>query len=145
MALLLSIFPLPEAWQPFRPTWVFLVLSYWIIALPHRIGIMWAFIWGLLLDGLLGTSLGLHSFALCIAAFVLQLNYQRIRLYPYWKQALTLSVISFIYLLIIVWLSRLTGVKSDTDLFWVVALINGALWPWLFILLRDLRRYFKVM
>lgn len=80
IGMVLDIFPLPESWQSFRPSFTFLVLAYWIIALPHRIGLLWAFITGLALDALLGTTLGLHSFALAILTFILQLNHQRLRL-----------------------------------------------------------------
>ena len=56
IALILSVIPLPESWLPYRPDWILLVFSYWVIALPHRIGLLWAFVWGLIFDAL-GRSL----------------------------------------------------------------------------------------
>ncbi|GAA4362943.1 rod shape-determining protein MreD [Kangiella marina] len=144
IALILSVIPLPESWQPYRPDWVFLVFSYWVVALPHRIGLLWAFVWGLIFDGLLGSTLGLHSFTFCIVAFILQLSYLRIRLYPIWKQALTMGGLSLLYLALVLWLSRITGSPESSFDYWLSAGINALLWPWLFILLRDIRRYFKV-
>ncbi|NVK20953.1 MAG: rod shape-determining protein MreD [Kangiellaceae bacterium] len=145
IALILSIFPLPEAWQAYRPSWLLLVVSYWAIALSYRFGLLWAFVWGLMLDALLGTTLGLHSFALCVVVFIVHLNHKRIRLFPHWKQALTMGSLSVLYLAIVLWLSRLTGKPAPDWDYWFAALINAVLWPWLFILLRDLRRYFKVV
>lgn len=144
IALILTVIPLPESVQPFRPDWLFLVLAYWVVALPHRIGLLWAFIWGLIFDALLGSVLGLHSFGLCVLVFILKLNFQRIRIYPIWKQALTMGGLSLIYLALVLWLSRITGSPESTLLYWLSAVVNILLWPWLFILLRDLRRYFRV-
>jgi rod shape-determining protein MreD len=144
IALILTVIPLPDSWQPFRPDWLFLVLAYWVVALPHRIGLLWAFIWGLIFDALLGSTLGLHSFSLCILVFILQLNYLRIRIYPIWKQALTMGGLSLLYLALVLWLSRITGSPESELTYWISAGINALLWPWLFILLRDIRRYFKV-
>ena len=144
IGLILTVIPLPESWQPYRPDWLFLVLSYWVVALPHRIGLLWAFIWGLIFDALLGSILGLHSFSFCILVFILQLNYLKIRIYPIWKQALTMGGLSLFYLALILWLSRITGSPESSWTYWISAAINAVLWPWLFILLRDIRRYFKV-
>ncbi|AKE52693.1 rod shape-determining protein MreD [Kangiella geojedonensis] len=144
IALILTVIPLPESWSPYRPDWILLVFSYWVIALPHRIGLLWAFIWGLIFDALLGSTLGLHSFTLCVIAFILQLNYLRIRIYPIWKQALTMGGIALLYMALVLWLSRVTGSPESTWTYWISAAIDAVLWPWLFILLRDIRRYFKV-
>jgi len=38
-AMMLTIVPLPELLRQFRPEWAALVLMYWCMALPHRIGI----------------------------------------------------------------------------------------------------------
>ena len=35
----LMILPMPEWARPLRPQWVTLVLLYWAIALPHRVGV----------------------------------------------------------------------------------------------------------
>ena len=145
VGMILDIFPLPESWLPFRPTFTFLVLAYWIMALPHRVGLLWAFITGVALDALLGTTLGLHCFALALLTFILQLNHQRIRLFPLWKQAMTMTFLSVIYLAVVLWLARLTGKPESNSLYWIAALTNGILWPWLFVLLRDIRRYFRVV
>lgn len=144
IALILAVIPLPESWQPFRPNWLFLVLMYWVVAIPHRVGLLWAFIWGVIFDALMGTPLGLHSFSFCVITFILQMNHKRIRIYPFWKQALTLGGLSLLYLALVLWLSRITGGSESTLSYWYSSAVNALLWPWLFILLRDIRRYFRV-
>ena len=45
--LLLSVSPLPEFMQIGRPLWVALLLTYWVLALPHRVGMTTAWVLGL--------------------------------------------------------------------------------------------------
>ena len=141
--MVMTLFPLPEAWQQWRPSWVMLVLSYWVIMIPDRVGLLWALICGLLLDAILNTAMGLNGFALAITTFMLLLLYKRIRLFPLWKQALSIAFISGIFIAITFWLGRLTG-KSIESIAWQGMVINGVLWPWLFLLLNQVSRYFKV-
>jgi len=58
MAFMLSALPMLEWVQWGWPEWVLIVYLYWVIALPHRFGLGWAFILGLLLDLLQGNHLG---------------------------------------------------------------------------------------
>lgn len=143
LATVMALFPMPDSWQAWRPSWVMLVLSYWVIALPDRVGLLWAFVCGLVLDVLLNTSLGLHSFALSMTTFMLQLLYKRIRLFPYWKQGLSIAVISSVYIAVTYWLGKLTG-KSLESIAWQAMLLNGILWPWIYMILKQLSAYFRV-
>ena len=59
IAYLLAIVPFPEWAMNYRPEWVPMVLIYWVMALPYRIGIGSAWIVGLVLDILEGSILGL--------------------------------------------------------------------------------------
>ncbi len=134
---------MPDSWQIWRPSWVMLVLSFWVLYIPERVGLFWALIVGLMLDVILNTSMGLHGFALAITTFILQLLYKRIRLFPLWKQGLSLAIVSAVYLAITYWLGRLTGKSIDT-LPWIGIVLNGILWPWIYLLLKQIAGYFKV-
>ena len=70
IAMLLTILPMPDWARPFRPQWVTLVLLYWAIALPHRIGVGSGFLVGIVLDVLTGTLLGQHALGLTIVTFI---------------------------------------------------------------------------
>ena len=56
VAMLLMILPMPDWARPFRPQWVTLVLLYWAIALPHRVGVGSGFATGIVLDVLTGDT-----------------------------------------------------------------------------------------
>ena len=50
VALMLTLVPLPLWAEVLRPEWVTLVLIYWCIALPQRIGVFTGWLAGLMLD-----------------------------------------------------------------------------------------------
>ena len=58
VAFLLAGVPLPDSLDRFRPDWVAMVLIYWGMALPHRVGIGVGWLVGLLLDVGRGALLG---------------------------------------------------------------------------------------
>jgi rod shape-determining protein MreD len=144
IALVLQIMPMPSVADVYRPDWVLLVLSYWALALPNRVNIGVAFIIGLVLDILLGTSMGVHSLAMCISIYVLAANYQRLRNYSVWQQAIMIGTMSAFYNLIIFWLQHLlTDIYFLFDYLWPV-ITSMVIWPWIFWLLRKVRRQLRI-
>jgi rod shape-determining protein MreD len=144
VAFVLQIMPMPIVADQFRPDWVLLVLSYWALALPNRVSVGIAFLCGITLDILLGTSLGVHSFALCISVFVLSANYQRLRNYSLWQQAVVIGILAALYHLVVFWLQHLqTDVNFLFTFLWPVV-TSMAMWFWVFALLRKLRRHFRI-
>jgi len=143
-ALMLSALPLPEELQWWRPEWVLLVLLYWIVALPTRVGLGTAWILGILLDVLGGSLLGLNALALTIVAYVMILVYQRVRMFSWLQQVLFVFALVALDQIIVHWVKGILGVSSQTLMFLVPALISAVLWPVLFMLLRGVRRGFNV-
>ena len=144
IAMLLDILPLPDTLQSYWPEWVALVLLYWVVALPQRVGIFVAWIVGLFVDALQGSLLGLHALSFSLMAYFSLLLYQRIRLFPRWKQSLVIAMLVGIYLLIAFWLKIITEPVEKQFSYWFPMVTSALLWPWLFVLLRDLRRQFRV-
>lgn len=143
-AMMLTILPLPSWAVWLRPEWVMLVVVYWCLALPERISVGIAWVIGLLLDVLLGTLLGQHALALAVVAYFIVKFYPRIRLYPIWQKTLVVFILSVIYLGLLYWVQGLMGILPNSWGFWIPALTTALLWPWVFIILRDLRRKFNV-
>ncbi|MCU7812927.1 MAG: rod shape-determining protein MreD, partial [Candidatus Thiodiazotropha sp. (ex Notomyrtea botanica)] len=90
MGYFLTLIPLPEWAQTFRPQWVALILIYWCMALPERVGVGLGFIFGLLLDVLTGTLLGQHALGLSVVAFVTIKLHLRVRVMPLRQQVFTI-------------------------------------------------------
>ncbi len=144
VALVLTLLPLPPWAAPYRPDWVALVLIYWCLALPERVsvGISWSM--GLLLDGLSGTLIGQHALGLSVMAFLTAKLHQRIRLFPIWQQSLTVMLLLAMNQMMVLWVNGILGRPPHSWLYWAPSLIGLLLWPWVFGLLRDLRRRFRV-
>ena len=60
LAFLLQLTPLPQAFLPLKPYWIALVLIYWSIEAPERVGLGFAFLIGLAGDLLTGQLLGMQ-------------------------------------------------------------------------------------
>jgi len=142
VALMLNMLPLPDWANYSRPDWVTLVLIYWAMALPQIAGVLLAFIFGLLLDVSHTTLLGQHAVALVLIIFMVQRLYLRVRVYTLIQQAFFVGILLVIKQLIVLWVSGITDNAPDTKLYFLPALVGAIIWPWLFILLRDIRRRF---
>lgn len=144
IALVLQIMPMPSVVSIYRPDWVFLVLGYWALALPTRVNVGVAFFVGLILDILLGTSIGVHSFAMSLSIYVLAENYQRLRNYSVWQQAVIIGILGALYNLIVFWLMHLlTDIYFLMTYMWPVV-TSMVMWPWVFWLLRRVRRQLRL-
>ncbi len=143
-ALALTILPMPTAFADYRPEWVAIVLLYWIMALPHRVGIFSAWMLGIALDVLKGALLGQHALALAIAAFLMLHLHLRLRMYPFWQQSVVIGLILLIYQALLFWIYDMTSDITLSWPYWIPSLIGAVLWPWLFIILRDVRRRYNV-
>ena len=144
VALWLSVLPLPEWARWARPEWVALVLVYWVIALPQRIGIGMAWITGLALDLIEGAPLGENALALAVIAYLALILYQRLRMYAAWQQAGVVFVLVGINQLLCHWVQTMTARVTPTLMFLLPALVSGLVWPSLFLMLRFLRRRYRV-
>jgi len=144
IALMASIMPLPLSVDAFRPDWVLIILIYWTMALPGRVNIITAWVMGFLLDVLLGSVLGVHAAAMAIAIYIVAENFQKIRNFSVWQQALITGVLAALYHLVVFWLQRfLIDVTFLTSYLYPV-ITSIILWPWMFLLMRKVRRHFSI-
>ena len=145
IAYLLAILPFPQWGMNWRPEWVPMVLIYWAMALPYRIGIGFAWVAGLVLDILEGSILGLNAMALVIIAYVTLSLHQRLRMFSSLQQAGMVLVLVGLNLMFCHWLQILTGqTVPSNQMFLMAALTSAVVWPSLFYLLRQIRRSFDV-
>jgi rod shape-determining protein MreD len=145
LSLLLNTIPLPLWVDRFRPDWLSLALIYWCMALPHRINVGTGWIWGLVSDAAKGAVLGQHALALAVVAFLTVKNYRRIRVFPLWQQTLSILVLLLINQALVFLINGVIGYPPRD--WWCLSPALGGmlLWPWVFTLLRDLRRRYRIV
>ena len=90
-AMVLSIAHLPLSWPDWlsllRPNWLVVVLFFWVVELPHRVGLIGTWTLGLLVDVLLAEPLGLNGLILAGVTYVSWRFYERLRMYSALQQS----------------------------------------------------------
>ncbi len=144
VAYMLTIVPLPEWARLARPEWAALVLIYWCMAVPHRVGVVIGWLVGLGQDAVQATLLGQHALAYALVAYLVLRLHQRIRVYPLPQQALIVLVLLLLSNLVQAWISGLANQPVPGAAYWLPPLIGTLLWPWVFVIMRGVRRRFSV-
>ncbi|HQX92417.1 MAG TPA: rod shape-determining protein MreD [Thermomonas sp.] len=139
LALLLGVAPLPDWLQPLRPYWLALVLAYWLLEVPDRVGLGVAFGLGLLADLAFGGLLGEQALRLVVLAFIMERFRPRLRFFPMSQQALTLGVLLLNDRVISSVIHVVMGVSQPAPAYWLAPLLGMLLWPPLHLLLDSLR------
>ena len=139
VALLLGLLPLPPVLQPLRPYWLALVVAYWVIEDPNRVGLGFAFLVGLLADLTFGSLLGEQALRLLVMAFILQRFRARLRFFPLSQQALAIGGLLLNDRIVTTVIHVLLGIPILPSAFWLAPLVGMLLWPPLFLLMDALR------
>jgi rod shape-determining protein MreD len=126
IGMLLSVSPLPQFMEILRPLWLALLLAFWALAMPQKVGMVTAWCLGLAEDVLYGTLLGQNALILTLITFLVLSLQQRLRMFPMWQQSLVILVIFGLAQLVL------------------PALVSALLWPWISYGLRGLRRRYKI-
>lgn len=139
LALVLTLMPLPEALRVAKPFWVALVVIYWALESPERMGLGRAFALGLVCDLLTGSLLGEQALRLVVLAFITLRLRSRLRFFPMAQQ--TLAVLAMLVNdRVVMLMIRSFAESSPVELSHLAGPIAGALlWPWVFLLLDGLR------
>jgi rod shape-determining protein MreD len=148
-AMVLAVVHVPESWPQWlgwlRPAWVAMVIFYWVMELPHRIGLIAAWVLGALVDVLLAEPLGMNGVILAAITYVAWRFYERLRMYSIFQQC---GVVFLLVLGAEVTRALVLNVVADRALSWGVAgppLISLLLWPFVALALGRLRLQFRVV
>lgn len=145
VGLFLQIMPWSSIIYMLKPSWLLLILIYWVLALPHRVGITTAFIVGLIWDVFSGTVLGVHAFMFSCVAYLVLFRYQLLRNLALWQQSFVVFGLSlFANILLYVFEIIIYQSLSASPTFVLSSISNGVLWTWMFLLLRQIRRRFAI-
>ena len=96
IAMALMILPLPHWALYARPQWVLVVLIFWLIYAPRKIGPFIAWCIGLYVDLLMGDLLGEHALIFVLFSYVVQRYLRVIQAMPVWQQTLAVGVGTFL-------------------------------------------------
>ncbi len=142
-AMLLSVVHLPESWPEWlgwlRPNWVVLVLFFWVIEVPHRVGLIAVWGAGLFVDVLYADPIGLNGLILAGVTYVGWRFFERLRMYSVFQQCgillLLVTAAELLRLLVV-------GIGSERQWGWhalLSPLATMVVWPLMFLFLLRLR------
>jgi rod shape-determining protein MreD len=129
LALILAIVPLPHALDIARPELLLLLVIYWSLSAPRIAGLMFAWLAGLLIDVLKGTTLGQHALAFVLVGYFTHKFQLRMRIFPIWHQTLTVFMLLAVYQFLIFWTDGILGQPITTWARWLPVLTSTVLWP----------------
>jgi rod shape-determining protein MreD len=138
-SLLLMLVPLPALLEPFKPYWPALVLLYWALESGDRVTLGLAFALGLGADLLDGVLLGEQALRLTALAFIALRFRSRLRFFPMWQQTLAVLALLVNDRILLLVVRAFAGESLPPVTWWVAPFVGAVLWPFLFLLLDDLR------
>lgn len=138
-ALMLTIVPLPEIAEPYRPDWVALTLIYWSMRFPKSYSVGGAWIVGIVLDVAQGTLLGQHALALSLVIYISVKFHLQFRQFPVTQLAATVFALLALYQFILFWVNGVAGVSAPAATYWGPVISGTAIWPLISFLFAGMR------
>lgn len=144
VAFILTLLPMPDWTIWLRPAWVLMVLTYWATVMPYRVNVGTAWVLGLCLDVLNGSLLGEHALALTLVCYLVIRMHARFRMFPLIQQGLFVFLFVLLYQFLLFCVQGFIGELPQSWLYWFSSITSMVLWPWVFVIMHDLRRRFRV-
>ncbi len=145
VASVLAIIPLPDNLVLFRPEWVSLVLIYWCMVVPHRIGVLSGWSMGLFMDVLYGTLLGQYALTMSVLAFLTYKLQMRLRLYPVLQQSMIIMLLIALQQMMVLWIKGISGNVPHNITYWLPSITSSLVWPVIAIFLHKIRQVFGIV
>lgn len=139
IAILLGLLPVPDLLAGLKPYWLGLLVIYWALETPDQVGLGAAFLLGLLADLVYGMLFGEQALRLCIIAFLVLRFRARLRFFPLSQQALAVLALLLNDRVVVLAVRVASGEGTPASSFWLSPITGMLLWPWLFLLLDQLR------
>lgn len=144
VAFVLMVIQMPQWMFYFWPDWIALVVVYWALHAPNRFGPFAGFLIGLLLDVLFVRKFGVEGLGLATLAFLVNSSHQQLRVLSLWQQTLLVGVFIGIFKLITGWLYGMVADFTITREYWYSLLGCIVVWPFVYILMQELRRIARI-
>ena len=138
--LTISTFPLGS----FSPDWTQLFLIYWILAAPLSIGLLSSWIVGLVLDVVLGSTLGINALMYTIISYLVFKIHHIARYITVFQQSIVIIAILLIKFTLVLWIDSILSINNyNISLYWS-CLTSALCWPLVFYSLRAIRRKYNI-
>jgi rod shape-determining protein MreD len=135
-ALMLNLLPWSGTALWIKPDFVALVVLYWCIEQPRKIGFVAAWLLGLFMDVADGTLFGQHALAYSILAYAGIVLNRRVRMFSGTSQVLHVVPLLLMNDLIVLAIRMAGGAEFPGFQYFIGSFVGGALWLPLGVLLK---------
>lgn len=129
VALILAVLPLAHWMDAARPYLLLLLVIYWSLSAPRIAGLMFAWLCGLAIDLLKGTTLGQHALAFLVVSYITHKFQLRIRIFPLSQQTLTVLFMLCVYEFLVWYTDGVLGHPVTTWARVIPVFTSALLWP----------------
>jgi len=144
VAFTLTLVQVPDWLSSFWPDWIALVIVYWSLLVPSRIGPLAGFIIGTMLEVLFAKTFGVLSAGLATLAFLVNISHLQLRVTSRWQQIFLVVFLVAIYKLVNLWFEGMVDGAKITAQDWLSLIGDLMIWPFINIVLDELRRALKI-
>ena len=127
-ALMLNLLPWTGAWLWIKPDFVALVVLYWCIEQPRKVGFVSAWLLGLFMDIADGTLLGQHALAYSILAYAGIVLHRRVRMFSGTPQVVHVLLLLLMNDLIVLAIRLAAGADFPGLVYFLGSIVAAALW-----------------
>lgn len=139
LASVLMVYPLSYAISGWRPTFMLMIMLFWVICQPTWCGVWFAFGTGIFVDLLLDAPLGMNALSFVLITFVSRFLTRERRIITF-SNLWIITVFALLAHLCIVWLGQImTGVQFSFARHWQPLLTSILVWPLIYYFLRRWR------
>ena len=131
---------LPVGRQPAMPDLLALALAFWNVHQPRRVGVGWAFLFGLLMDVHQGALLGQHALAYTVLSFLAITMHRRLLWFGVIEQAVQVLPLFFVVHLVALLTRMAAGGMFPGWTLALAPLFEALLWPLVSLLLLAPQR-----
>ena len=138
--LTISTFPLGY----FSPDWIFLVIIYWIIAVPNMYSFFVIWFIGMITDVAVGSTLGMNALIYVFLSFIIKKLYKSLRYFTVIQQGIIVLVLMILKITFLLWIdAMLITDMYSVSMYWTT-LTSALVWPIIFFSMRYLRRRYNI-
>lgn len=126
--LLQTILCFSKVWNIY-PSWVLMILIYWVTILPHKINIGTGFFLGLILDIASDSIIGIHALSLSTIVYLVIHKIHFFKSVSAWIQSFLIIFISFInQSIILLTMYLFIHITYSLKILWN-CILDGSIWP----------------
>ena len=128
-ALLINLLPWSGWWLIIKPDFVALVVLYWCIQQPRKVGFTSAWLLGLVMDVAEGSLFGQHALAYSVLAFAGIVLHRRVLMFTMRDQILHVLVLLVLNDVMVLAVRMVAGATFPGFSYFIGSLTAAALWP----------------